>query len=321
MGSYNISNYKNQQLNLPKTKGNLDFIKSDFFLRKVFDGLIKKKSLEIVKYNKNNQKRLNLSINDYKNYSEKFSSIEIEIVPFQIDYGKFIHIENEEDKKYYHIYFNDKKEEIKENYFREIEKVKKIKIIIDYKVENLSRLFFNCLGIKSLNFKKFARTNINNMIDMFYWCSLLNELDVSNFKTNNVVKMSGMFYGCSSLKKINVSNFNTNNVRDMSNMFSGCSLLKKLDLSNFNTNKVIDMSDMFNGCSSLEEIELSSFNTNNVNDMRKMFFRCLSLKRVNFSKFNIANVTDMDHMFGGCNSELGKIAKEQIKNIRESAFL
>ena len=37
------------------------------------------KSLEIVKYNKKLQKKLNLSINDYKEYSQIRSSIEIEI--------------------------------------------------------------------------------------------------------------------------------------------------------------------------------------------------------------------------------------------------
>ena len=37
------------------------------------------KSLEIVKYNKKLQIKLNLSINDYKEYSQKRSSIEIEI--------------------------------------------------------------------------------------------------------------------------------------------------------------------------------------------------------------------------------------------------
>ena len=39
---------------------------------------MKKKSLDIIKYNKNIQKRINISIKDYKEYSEIYSSIEIE---------------------------------------------------------------------------------------------------------------------------------------------------------------------------------------------------------------------------------------------------
>ena len=36
-------------------------IKSDYFLRKLYDNMQKKKKLEIVKYNKKIQKRINLS--------------------------------------------------------------------------------------------------------------------------------------------------------------------------------------------------------------------------------------------------------------------
>ena len=41
----------------------------------------KKKKLEIVKYNKKVQNRLDLGVKDYKEYSETYSSIEIEIIP------------------------------------------------------------------------------------------------------------------------------------------------------------------------------------------------------------------------------------------------
>ena len=64
--------------------------------------------LKIIKYNMNIQKRLNININNYKNYSELYSSIELEIIPIQNKYGSFINIKKE-DKKYFHLYFNDKK--------------------------------------------------------------------------------------------------------------------------------------------------------------------------------------------------------------------
>ena len=44
-------------------------IKTDYFLQKIFDNLKKKRTLEIVKNNKNIKKRINISINDYKEYS------------------------------------------------------------------------------------------------------------------------------------------------------------------------------------------------------------------------------------------------------------
>ena len=89
-------------------------LKSDYFLQKLFNILLKNKSLYIIKYNKKIMKRMNININDYKEFSEKYSSIEIEIKPADNKYGKFINFEKE-NEKYYHIYFNDNKEEIKRN--------------------------------------------------------------------------------------------------------------------------------------------------------------------------------------------------------------
>ena len=82
-----------------KSIGKYGKIRVDYFLQKVFDNLEKKKTLEIVKNNKNIKKRINLSIHDYKEYSEKYSSIEIEIKPVSNEYGNFINIEKEEDEK------------------------------------------------------------------------------------------------------------------------------------------------------------------------------------------------------------------------------
>ena len=85
----------------------------------------KKKKLEIVKYNKKIQDRINLSVKDYKEYSETFTSIEIEIIPTKDKYGRFINIDGNDE--YYHIYFNDNKKEIKNKYeIDEEDKVTKI---------------------------------------------------------------------------------------------------------------------------------------------------------------------------------------------------
>ena len=111
-------------------------------------------------------------------------------------YDTFINIEDE-DKKYYHIYFNDnKKEEIKRWFLNENDNVSKIHIIIDFQVTSFSNLFNNCKSIESINFKKFYRNNITNMSHMFYGCSSLKELNLNNFNTNNVTDMYHMFSGC-----------------------------------------------------------------------------------------------------------------------------
>ena len=62
MNSGNI--YKDEKLNQIKTKVDFDNLKSDYFLIKIFDIMKRNRSLEITKYNKKLQKRLNLNFND-----------------------------------------------------------------------------------------------------------------------------------------------------------------------------------------------------------------------------------------------------------------
>ena len=164
--SINVSKENNKENESAKPNPIIEKIKSDYFLQKLYDNMTKRKKLEIIKYNKKIQNRLNLSVNDYKEYCE----IEIEIIPTKDKYGKFINIKTK-DKLYYNIYFNVNKEEIKhkyrikeedgvikhEYYIEEKDKVAKIKIIIDYQIKSFKDLFFKCECLISINFKKFYR--------------------------------------------------------------------------------------------------------------------------------------------------------------------
>ena len=270
-------------------------LKSDFFLQMLFIMIPKPKSLELIKYNKYIQKRIRINFNDYKSYSETYSTIEIEIIiPMKNKNDKFINIKKE-DRKYYHIFFNSiKKEEIKRMNLNINNKFYKINIIIDHQVDTLFGIFRFIDCVESINFKRFSRNNITNM--------------------------SYMFDGCSSLKELNLSHFNTDNVTDMIKMFYDCSLLKELKLNKFNTSKVINMYAMFCRCASLKELNLSNFNTNNVTDMSYMFDGCSSLKELNLTNFNTKNVTNMLNMFFECSDELKLKIKNQYKNFKEEAF-
>ena len=230
-------------------KSNIKFENiSYYFLQNLFDILHKNKVLQIIKYNKNIQSIIKINIKDYKYYSEKFTPIEIEIKTIKNKIGKFIN--NEGDETYYHIYFNNCKQEIKRNYIiKEDNNISKIKIIIDYQINSFKRLFSYCKCIESISFKRFYRNNITDMKEMFSNCSSLEAINFSNFNTINVTDMSGMFSFCSSIKELNLLNFSTENIRDVNGMFVGCSSLKELYLPNFNKNNVINMKGMFSGCS------------------------------------------------------------------------
>ena len=278
------------QLTNQKSKDKFGNIKSNYILLKILKNISKRKYLDIIRYNKAIKKRININVEDY----EKCSLIEIEIIPVKNKYGLFINIKKEEEK-YYHIYFDNNKEEIKRNYLKENEQIKIIKIIIDYQVKSFEDLFDSCGCVESIYFKKFYRNNIDNM--------------------------RFMFLGCLLLKEINLSNFNTNNVTNMGDMFSRCSSLKRLNISNFNTHNVTNMRFMFHECSSLEELNISNFNTNNVTDMSYMFSGCCSLKELNISNLIINNLTNINGMFSKCSYKLKMKIKSQYNNIKEEVFV
>ena len=97
-----------RQSKLIDSNNKLRNVKSDYFIQKIFGYMPERKSLETIRYNKSIQKRINININHYKDYSEQYSSIELDIISMKGECDKFINIK-EEDKKYIHIYFNDNK--------------------------------------------------------------------------------------------------------------------------------------------------------------------------------------------------------------------
>ena len=121
-------------------------LKCDFFIKNIFVLLADKKLLELIKCNKKLQKIMDVNINNYKIYHEINTSIELEMTLKKERYGEFINIKDE-DKKYYHIYFNNnKKEEIKR-----------------YEL-NMDSIFCSCLSLYLLNISNFNTSKVITVI-------------------------------------------------------------------------------------------------------------------------------------------------------------
>ena len=212
------------------------------------DNLNRRNLLGILKYNKRKKNRMNLKFNDYKKFSVMYSSIEIEIIPIMSKYRRIFNInDGSEYEKYFHVYFDNNKEEKRRNYLNAGEAFKKIKIKINSEIKSFSKSFYKCKCIESINFTRCIRKDITNMDSMFYECSSLKEINFNKFNTSNVTNMSYMFYGCSSLSKLNLNNFNTDNVTDIIYIFYGCLSLNELKSNNFKIKKIAEsyIYDMF----------------------------------------------------------------------------
>ena len=318
-------------------KNLLNEIKSKFILKQIFNNLTNKSLLQIIRYNKNLQKKLGKTKTHYK---REYLNIIIEIIPEEnilknhaeiltkktayfphhgiVSHGDsgyeftFINIKKKY-KSYFHIYFNDDLNEIKRDYITEKDKVSKIKVVIDYKIKSLSRLFKMVKCIKCINFIKFKNKNINNMSHLFDSCLSLKEINFSEFITKNVTDMYCMFMSCYQLESIDLSKLDTSKVRDMSNMFSGCGSIKEFNVSNFVTNNVMNMAFMFSYCSSIKELDLSNFDTSKVIYMRWMFLSCKSLKKINIINFETNDNINIEGIFQFC-SKIRIKCSDNFKN-------
>jgi len=125
-----------QRANKTKNKEALNKIRSIYILKAILENLKLHKYFDIIKYNKKLQKRLNLSLIDYK----EFNTIEIEIIPHKNEYGKFINFKSFEEK-YYHIYINYNEKERKKNYIDENERIYHIIVKIDREAKTFYNLF------------------------------------------------------------------------------------------------------------------------------------------------------------------------------------
>ena len=102
------------QSKLIDSSNQLKNLKSDYFIHKFFGYMTERKYLKIIRYNKSIQKRIDININHYKVYSEK----------------------------YLHVSFNDnKKKDIERTSSHKYDNISKISIIIDYQIKSFSELF------------------------------------------------------------------------------------------------------------------------------------------------------------------------------------
>ena len=82
----------------------------------------------------------------------------------------------------------------------------------------MNRMFENCVNLKLRGIEFFDTNKVEDMSRMFYNCRSLVNLDIK-FNTLYTNDMSYMFAGCLNLKSLDLSTFNTKSTQKFDNMF------------------------------------------------------------------------------------------------------
>ncbi len=188
-------------------------------------------------------------------------------------------------------------------------------------VTTMESMFDGASNLTGITFTNTTMTeldtsNVTTMKNLFNNCLVLSSLDLSEFDTTNVTNMSMLFNYCKNLSTLDVSTFDTKNVTDMSGLFRYCKKINNLDLSNFNIENVTTLEGIFSGCEALETIDLSGFGTTPTTSIKSMFVNCSKIKIIDLSTLKLTNTCDTQDMFSNC-SELTTVIVDTDTGIKE----
>ena len=141
------------------------------------------------------------------------------------------------------------------------------------------------------HFERFKTENATDMSRMFFYCVSLPSLDLSSFDTSNVTSMHTMFCHCESLTTLDLRSFDTSNVTEMYNMFNVCSALERLDLSSFDTRNCTHFGTMFPYDRNLKKVIVSDdFVVDPTANTGNMFIYCDSIRGEKGTVFDSAHI-------------------------------
>lgn len=183
-------------------------------------------------------------------------------------------------------------------------------------VKNMSKMFYNCPSLKTVNLSKLDAPVLRTMIGMFAvdgkTISSLETVDLSGIKVPNLTNMGSMFVRCRSLKTFDLSKLNFPSLQNMNNMFYDCSSLETVHLSDIivHGSKTLAINSMFENCSALTSLNLSGFDAPMVSSMKMMFKNCSALTTLDLKDLynsypknrKTTTAATTNSMFEGCSN-------------------
>ncbi len=179
-------------------------------------------------------------------------------------------------------------------------------------ITDMSRMFYKCINVTSIQIEKLDTSNVISMRDMFLDCQSITELDFTDFNMSKVYDYTSMFQNCYELKTLDFSTVQTaEEVYSIDEMFRDCINLKVLDISNFDFRLISeDMWAVFYNCYELEELDLSGIDVSELYWFSYLFCGCANLKKLDISTWDLRRAGRIE------NDDFGLDACYKLSEIR-----
>ena len=167
----------------------------------------------------------------------------------------------------------------------ELEKIEKVQILDQVKVNCMKKWFGNCINLKTLiNFKDLDVSDCTDFSYVFFNCKSLQNLNgLRIWNVSSGTNFSYMFFNCNFLQDISsLQDWNVSNGIDFSYVFYKCKSFQDLnELQNWNISNGVDFSYMFAFCQSLKKILLPK----RIEYLKRdMFYECNTTLKIHWKK-------------------------------------
>lgn len=168
---------------------------------------------------------------------------------------------------------------------------------------DMSRMFYKCSSLTTLDLSNWDTSKATNMSQMFYGCNKLQTIvGLENWDVSNVETFTQIFVN-TGLTSVNLSNWDTSNCKSFQSMFESCTSLETANLSGLDLSNITTCTNMFWKCTSLKSVDLSNWRNMNKcpKTLNSMFSLCKALSSLNLAGWDTSTVTTVAYMFDECN--------------------
>nr|MCR5483160.1 BspA family leucine-rich repeat surface protein [Bacilli bacterium] len=163
---------------------------------------------------------------------------------------------------------------------------------------DVSYMFNDCAGFKTLDLNDWNTGNIKTMTYTFNNMSNLEELHVEEWDTSSLERITAGFMSNNKLTTLDLNKWDVRKLKALDGAFQNNHNLVELKVSNWDTPSLLDLGFAFRGLNKIEVLDLSNWTLDNVQQIHRAFSDDSKLREIKVNKPVVFRANGGDFMFG-----------------------